>query len=116
MLRFLAPLLFLLTACASFESGKDIAEADFAWIQAGETTMKEVIARHGKPQMIMATSGGGRRLHYSHTTSTASALNASLLNPFSTEVDSQVDTETCTVLVDAAGVVVDWAYVGPDVE
>ena len=106
----------LLSSCASFEMGADFDEADFSWIVVGETTMKDVVGKMGKPWMVTKTMSGGRQLQYQHITSSSSALNASVLNPFSTKVDTETDTETCTVLVDSEGLVVSWEYIGPDVE
>jgi hypothetical protein len=106
----------LLASCASVEMGKDFEEADFSWIVEGQTTMKEVVDRMGKPWIVTKTMSGGRQLQYQHITSSSSALNASVLNPFSTRVDTETDTETCTVLVDSEGLVISWEYVGPDVE
>ncbi len=110
------PLLFLLlpAACASVETGTDFAEADFQWIVEGQTTMRDVIARHGTPDLTIPTEAGGRQLIYRHSVTEASGFNAGLLNPFSTDIDTDTDTETCTIEVDADGVVVRWEYLGPD--
>lgn len=114
MKNLLLPL-FLLAGCASIESGRDFGPADFAWIESGTTTKAEVVARCGAPNYVHQTADGEVMI-WAHSETNASAMNASILNPFSTKVDTDVMQETARVYLTKAGIVTSWDYSGPDTE
>lgn len=106
-------LLCLAFSCASVHMGADLSPDRVAFIQEGITTEAELRAALGEPGTVVLQADGTRTLHYQDVRSEASAMNASVLIPFYTKVDSSTSTRQLVVTVSPAGVVTKAVYTGP---
>lgn len=110
-----AALLALFCSCATVHMGADLAPERVAFIQEGVTTEAEIRAVLGEPATVVLQADGSRTLHYQDVRSEASALNASVLIPFYTKLDSSTSMTQLVLTVSAEGVVTKAVYSGPSV-
>lgn len=102
------------SACATVNVGPQLDRESLSFIQPGITTESDLVQHLGAPNSVQVLADGGKALTFLEIHSSASGMNASLLNPFYTRIDSETKTESCVVTVGKDGIVTGSTYYGVD--
>ncbi len=113
-------LLFVIqmSGCVTGDDAQRIRPEDTTWIQKGQTTQKEIIAKFGQPQFTGTQKGVGQLAEYTYSPPAPVGLEPRPSGPFpqaytppaQTRPETEALKERFWVLYDSQGIVQDFGF------